>query len=92
MSGTYTIRYRLRGQWFWRKLKRVKDDMIIYGRKEDLPQPNGTFITAGFDPLYRSIIDDEDNIHVIPLDAEMVFPKERQACLSRRLRKESGGL
>lgn len=90
MKDTYTIKYRLHGQWFWRTLKDVRDDWIVYGRYEAIPQPDNTVIRIGYEPMFRAFLDEAGNLSYISLDAEVVFPNARQVVLSARLNKEAG--
>ncbi len=88
MKEAYTVRYRQPGQLFWRTIKNVKGDEIVYARVE--MAQDGSMTHVARDPLFRAFHCEDDSIHYIALDAEVVFPAERQAVITFKMSKEAG--
>jgi hypothetical protein len=77
MEILYTVKYRLPGQWFWRKIKNVKGDSSI-------PELTNT------NHPYRIILKADGGRFEIPWTAEFVFSKEREASIAASIRREAG--
>jgi hypothetical protein len=81
MKKTYNIKYRIKGRMFWRTIKNVRGDEVIFGRLE-----NG----IRYDPLFRAFVTDDNSIHYVPLDAEVIFPPDRQSIVASDMSREIG--
>ncbi len=71
---TYTVKYKLRNQFFWRKIKNVKGDLF----HKDIP------VHRIF------ILEDESRIEIPILDTIFSFSKERFIVIKQNMEKESG--
>lgn len=72
---TYTVEYKLRGEWLWKKVQRVKGDLVA----QDLGVPMRVFI-----------LDDETRIE-IPVDGtQFRFCPRRFLTIKQNMEKEAG--
>jgi hypothetical protein len=71
----YSVRYRLRGQWFFRSIKGIKGDLVA----QDIPVATRVLI-----------MDDESRIE-IPIDGTVFrFAKERFLVIKKNMEREAG--
>ena len=68
----YTAKYRLPGDRWWTKVRKIKGDVLENGKQV-------------------LILADERQIH-LPLDAVVVFSKQRFELIKEKVNKESGGV
>lgn len=71
----YSVKYRLAGQWFWRKLKNVKGDLIA----TEFPTATRVFILA-----------DESRLEVPLEGAQFLFDSGRFVSIKQRMEEEVG--
>lgn len=73
---TYSVKYRRKGQRFWKRIENVKGDLLA----TDLPGKPRVFI-----------LDDETRIEVPSIGGlEIIFSKERFLVIKKNMEKESG--
>lgn len=72
---TYTVKYLLAGQWYWRTIKKVKGDLV----PSDLDKSVRVFI-----------LDDESRIEIPMSGTQFKFSKERFISIKQSAEKESG--
>ena len=87
---SYTVKYRRAGQWFWRTLRNVWRDEVVYAWVEHRDNGNGTRAVIGHDPLFRSFATVDDAIVFVPMDAEVKFMPDRAAAKLKEMSKETG--
>lgn len=72
---TYAVRFKRRGSWVWRKLERVKGDLVT----QELGVPFRVFI-----------LEDESRVEV-PIDGtEFRFCSKRFLVIKQRMEQEAG--
>lgn len=72
---SYSVKYKTKGQWFWRTIKKVKGDAL----------PN----FMGDSQLM--IISEDETVQFIPIkDTEFKFSKERHALILKRMEDKAG--
>lgn len=71
----YKVKYRTRGQWFFRTLKRVKGDFIA----GDVPGNPRVFI-----------LEDETRVEISTIGADFVFSPERWMQIKQKMEEEAG--
>lgn len=74
---TYTVRYRRPGQWFWRRLKGVKGDGILFGQG------------GGVAPMRYFILADDSRIE-LPMSMMFLFDSGRCRMIEEEIRREAG--
>jgi len=72
----YEVKYRLRGDWFWKKLKRVKADGMV------VDQNKSVFQSRFF------ILNDESRVELPIANTVFVFPKERFISIKESMEAE----
>ena len=72
---TYTIKYRKKGQFFYRTVDKVKGDFVA----TDVPGAPRVFV-----------LEDETRVEVPSVDTEFVFSKERFIVIKQRMEEEAG--
>ncbi len=73
---TYTVKYKLKGQWFFRTLKRIAGDLV------DHQMPTAP----------RALFTDKDERIEIPTEGTIFrFSRERYEIIDETMKKESGG-
>jgi hypothetical protein len=72
---TYEVKYRACGSFFWKKIKRVKADLIL--SKESAP-------------VRVLILEDESRLEIPIANNEFCFSKERFLVILKSQEKESG--
>jgi len=80
---SYTVKYKLKEDWFWTTIKNVIGDgitsrLVDSGEFINLPEPFRFFTTI-----------DNKMIH-IPYQAQVIFSKERDIIISKRMSKQAG--
>ncbi len=73
----YSVKYKQPGWWFWRTLKNVKGDGIMFGQ-------NGQCV-----PVRYFVLMDESRVE-FPMDMIFRFGPERFQIIESNIRKESG--
>lgn len=72
---TYTVEFKLRGSWIWRKIERVKGDLVA----QDLGSPMRVFI-----------LEDESRVEV-PVEGTLFrFCPKRFLVIKQRMEQEAG--
>lgn len=71
---TYSVKYKLKGQWFWRSVKRVKGDFIA--------QDIGT-------PTRVLILENESRIELPLIGAQFKFSTERFLSIKKNMESEA---
>lgn len=71
----YTVKYRRKGQIFWRTIKNVKGD---------------GFVTDPGIVVSRWFVQDDESRLEIPIDAEFIFSKNRFFSILQNKKKETG--
>ncbi len=71
----YTVKYKLKGQWFWRTLKRIKGDAV------------NPFIG----PKHVMLIHENDSSTLLPIEGTLFkFSNERHMLLLKRAENDAG--
>jgi hypothetical protein len=71
----YSVKYKKKGQFFFRTLKKVKGDFIA----EDVPDNPRVFI-----------LEDETRIEIPVKDTQFIFSSKRFLLIKKDMEKESG--
>ena len=71
---TYSVKYRLKGQWFWRRVKRVKGDLV----------PNDLGVVSRV-----LILENEERIEIPMEGTEFRFSTERFLVIKQSMEKQT---
>jgi hypothetical protein len=80
---TYTVKYKPKGAWCWRTIKKVVGDGIV----TVVATPSGPSILQ--EPYRFFTTEDNAMVHV-PLSSEVIFGKERDAIIAKNMSKTIG--
>jgi hypothetical protein len=72
---TYTVKYKLENQFFWRKINNVKGDFVV----NDIVSNPRVFV-----------LDDETRIEIPTKGTQVIFSKERFVVIKQNIEKENG--
>jgi hypothetical protein len=71
---TYSVKYKTKNQWFWRRIKKVKGDLI----SPDLPD------------VRIFILEDESRLEVPLSGTEFKFCSKRFIAIKQKMEQEAG--
>lgn len=77
---SYTVKYRIKGSWFWRTLKSVKGDGYVIDTAGGMQTP---MFVRWF------ILEDETRIE-IPINSEFKFSNQRFLAIKQKIEAEVG--
>ncbi|MDR3089530.1 MAG: hypothetical protein LBU39_06910 [Desulfobulbaceae bacterium] len=78
MNASYRVRYRLPGQWFWRRGKATADGFI---HDEEVHHRQA---------ICRYLVFADGGVIYLPTDTALWFGPERQSIIKERIRQEAG--
>lgn len=91
MRQSYSVKYRNQGDKLFTTIKNVIGDEVVYARTEWIPQADGvTSIPIHYEPLFRAFHTADDELHYVPMNAVVIFPKERQAAITKEMSAQVG--
>lgn len=73
---SYTVKYRKKGNVFWRRMRGVIEETTV--SKSGIPLGYWYFKLDGF------------KSRVLPYDVELIFPKERNIAIQKATSKDAG--